>query len=155
MPQAMLDLVLLVSLVQLPPDPAALPPRLPLVIEIDPLPSAQRSPGQLYRRFLGLPDAERQRVFEQLKPSDRATIVRQHVLAILDTFPLTAAERSALDAVERAATTSAFAGDPAARKRLENSEKELARVLPAGLLATYRSLLTPAKKGQDYPSPSR
>jgi hypothetical protein len=139
----MLALALLVSLAQLPPNPAALPPRPPVVFE---LPIHRRDmpvmkPHEMYRQFLTIHPAERVTSFERLHPVDRSDIVREHVRTIVESHELTAAEREALDALRKAATPSAYAGHSPFRQALMDAELKLRSVASPTVFAAYRGLL--------------
>ena len=136
----MLALALLVSLSQLPPDPAALPPRSQMVTE-RPIHRRDMPVSEMYKGFLTIHPAERVTSFERLHPVDRSDIVREHVRTIVESHELTTAELKALDALRKAATPSAYAGYSPFRQALMDAELQFRSVASPTVFAAYKGLL--------------
>ena len=148
----MLALALLVSLSQLPPDPAALPPRPPMVLE-RPIHRRDMPPSEMYKRFLTIHPVERVTSFERLHHVERSDIVREHVRTIVESHELTTAEREALDALRKAATPSAYAGYSPFRQALTDAELKLRSVASPTVFAAYRGLLPESSRKSPARSP--
>jgi hypothetical protein len=136
----MLRLVVLVSLVQLPPDPAALPPRMSLITQARTVEQEQRA---TYRAFLQVPAAERRSRFGRLSADDRSAVMQQHLRRIVDSHRLTFGEHRAVVEMQRAAAPAAYAGDASAARLLEAAETRLKAVLSEKPLAAFLELLPP------------
>ena len=143
---AVLMLIVLWSLAQgsqLKPDPGALPPQAdPRMIlnQVD-------FRNNAYRQFLLTSSSERRARFASLPPDQRSVIMRSHLHQLLaahcETDCFSGKEVVAVSEVIEAASTAAYAGDPAARRRLETAESALSAALSPAHLKAVRSLLDP------------
>jgi hypothetical protein len=138
----MLLFMILVGLLQLPPDPESLPRSVDRrMVLARPMPR-DASPAN-YLAFLQTRPADRRARFARLPPEERSSIMRHHLSHVLRNYRPTSEEAMALVKTSNAATSAAYSGDATARKQLDDAERHMMRTLSAPVLAAVRELLTP------------